>query len=158
MRTQITPFLLFNDKAEQAANFYVSVFKGRIIKITHYPANGPMPPGTAMTATFEIFGMTIVALNSGWDTPFTNAISLSIEPETQEETDYYWNALLADGGQESQCGWLTDRFGVSWQVTPEALPRLMGDPDPKRSSAVMQAMIKMRKIIIKDIEEAYQKA
>ena len=158
MRAQIIPFLLFNDQAEPAANFYVSVFGGKVTDVSRYPENGPMPAGTVLTATFEILGMTITALNSGWDVPFTDAISLSIQPDTQEETDYYWNALLAGGGQESQCSWLKDQFGVSWQVTPEALPRLMNDPDPKKSAAVMKAMMKMSKIIIKDIEEAYRNA
>ena len=156
MRAQIIPFLLFNDQAEAAANFYAAIFGGKVTKVTLYPENGPMPAGTVLTATFEIFGMTITALNCGSDVPFTDAISLSIQPDTQEETDYYWNALLAGGGEESQCSWLKDKFGVSWQVTPEALPRLMNDPDPKKSSAVMQAMMKMRKIIIEDIEEAYR--
>lgn len=158
MRAQITPFLLFNNQAEEAANFYASVFGGKVTNVDYYPENGPMPAGTVLTATFEIFGMTIIALNCGSDVPFTDAISFAIQPDIQEETDYYWDALLAGGGQESQCGWLKDRFGVSWQVAPEALPRLMNDPDPKKSSAVMQAMMKMRKIIIKDIEEAYRNA
>lgn len=158
MRTQITPFFLFNNQAEDAANFYVNVFGGKVTGISRYPKNGPMPEGTALTATFEIFGMTITALNCGSDVPFSEATSFAIQPDTQEETDYYWDALLADGGKESQCGWLKDRFGVSWQVAPEALPRLMGSGDPKKSSAVMQAMMKMRKIIIKDLEEAYQNA
>jgi predicted 3-demethylubiquinone-9 3-methyltransferase (glyoxalase superfamily) len=158
MRAQITPFLLFNDQAEAAANFYTSIFGGKIISVNRYPENGPMPAGTVMTVRFEIFGMILIALNCGWDTEFTEAISLTIQPDTQEETDHYWNALLEGGGEESQCGWLKDRFGASWQVTPEALPRLMTDPDHKKSAAVMQAMMKMRRIIIKDIEEAWQNA
>ena len=158
MKNKITPFLLFNNQAEEAAKFYVSVFKGELINVNYYPEGTPMPSKTVLTATFEILGMKIVALNSGQDFPFTEAVSFAIEPETQEETDYYWEALLAGGGVESQCSWLKDQFGVSWQVTPEALPRLMGGKDPKKSSAVMQAMMKMKKIIIKDIEDAYNNA
>ncbi len=158
MRAQITTFLLFNTEAEAAARFYVSVFNGKLLKVTTYPAGTPMPPDAVMTATFEIFGMTLVALNWGQPANYTEAVSFAIEPETQEETDHYWNALLADGGQEIQCGWLKDKFGVTWQVAPEALPRLMGDADPKKASAVMMAMMKMKKIIIKDLEEAYRSA
>jgi len=158
MHAEIKPFLLFKDEAEEAANFYVSVFGGKIKDINYYPENAPMPAGTVLTATFEIFGMTIVALNCGNHVPFTEAISFAIQPDTQEEVDHYWNALLAGGGEESVCSWLKDKYGVSWQVAPEVLPRLMNDPDPKKSSAVMQAMMKMRKIIIKDIEEAYANA
>jgi predicted 3-demethylubiquinone-9 3-methyltransferase (glyoxalase superfamily) len=158
MRAQITPFLLFKDEAEAAANFYVSVFKGKLLKVDRYPEGTPMPAGTAMTATFEIFGMTITALNWGQEAKYTESISFAIQPDTQEETDYYWNSLIADGGSEGPCGWLKDKFGLSWQVAPEALPRLMGDPDRKKSSAVMLTMMKMKKIIIKDLEEAYNKA
>ncbi|WP_448697263.1 VOC family protein [Mucilaginibacter sp. AW1-3] len=158
MRAQITPFLLFKDEAEAAANFYVSVFGGKLLNIDPYPEGTPIPAGAVMTATFEIFGMTMTALNWGQPAEFKETISFAIQPETQEETDHYWNALIADGGSEGPCGWLKDKFGVSWQVAPEVLMRMMSDPDPKKSSAVMQAMMKMKKIIIKDIEEAYHKA
>jgi predicted 3-demethylubiquinone-9 3-methyltransferase (glyoxalase superfamily) len=158
MRAQITPFLLFKDEAEAAANFYVSVFNGKLLKVDHYPQGTPMPTSMVMTASFEIFGMTMTALNWGQDANYTESISFSIEPETQEETDHYWNALIADGGSEGPCGWLKDKFGVSWQVAPQVLPRLMGDADPKKASAVMKAMMKMKKIIIKDIQEAYDQA
>jgi predicted 3-demethylubiquinone-9 3-methyltransferase (glyoxalase superfamily) len=158
MRAQITPFLLFDDNAEEAAKFYVSVFNGKLLKIDYYPESAPMPAGTVLTATFEIFGMTMTALNWGQEAKYTETISFAIEPDTQEETDHYWNALIADGGEEGPCGWLKDKFGVSWQVAPAALPRLMNDRDPKKSSAIMNAMMKMKKIIIKDIEKAYNEA
>ncbi|MFD0794750.1 VOC family protein [Mucilaginibacter litoreus] len=158
MRTKITPFLLFKNEAEEAANFYVSVFNGKLLNVTRYPDNGPMASGTVLTATFEILGMTFTALNWGQEAKYTETISFAIEPDTQEEVDYYWNALIADSGQEGPCSWLKDKYGVSWQVAPEILPRLMSDPDPKKSTAVMQAMMKMKKIIIKDIQAAYDNA
>jgi predicted 3-demethylubiquinone-9 3-methyltransferase (glyoxalase superfamily) len=158
MRAQITPFLLFNTEAEAAARFYVSLFNGKLLNVQPYPDGTPMPKGTVMTATFEIFGMTLTALNWGQPANYTEAVSFAIEPETQEEVDHYWNTLISNGGQEMPCGWLKDRYGVTWQVAPEVLPRLMNDPDPKKASAVMQAMMKMKKIIIKDLEEAYAQA
>ena len=158
MKAKITPFLLFNSEAEEAANFYVSVFKGKLLKVERYPEGTPVPAGTVMTATFEIFGMTFTALNWGQEAPHTLSISFAIEPETQQEVDYYWDALTADGGAEDPCGWLRDKYGISWQVAPTILPRLMMDPDPKKASAVMKAMMKMKKIIIKDLETAYQNA
>jgi predicted 3-demethylubiquinone-9 3-methyltransferase (glyoxalase superfamily) len=158
MRAQITPFLLFKDEAEAAANFYVSVFNGRLLNIDPYPEGTPIPKGAVMTASFEIFGMTMTALNWGMDANYTESISFAIEPESQEETDHYWNALIANGGSEGPCGWCKDKFGVSWQVAPTVLVRYMSDPDPKKSSAVMKAMMKMKKIIIKDIEGAYKSA
>jgi predicted 3-demethylubiquinone-9 3-methyltransferase (glyoxalase superfamily) len=158
MRAKITPFLLFNSEAEEAANFYVSVFNGKLLKVDRYPEGTPVPSGAVMTATFEIFGMTLTALNWGQEAKYTESISFAIEPVTQQEVDHYWNALIADGGKEGPCGWLKDKYGVSWQVAPEALPRLMSDPDRKKASAVMQAMMKMKKIVIKDLEDAYQNA
>jgi predicted 3-demethylubiquinone-9 3-methyltransferase (glyoxalase superfamily) len=158
MHAQITPFLLFNTEAEAAARFYVSVFNGKLLNIQHYPDGTPMPKDTVMTATFEILGMTLTALNWGQPANYTEAVSFAIEPETQEEVDHYWNTLIGDSGQEMPCGWLKDRYGVTWQVAPEVLPRLMNDPDPKKASAMMQAMMKMKKIIIKDLEDAYAQA
>lgn len=158
MKAQITPFLLFKDEAEAAANFYVSVFNGKLLSVKYYPENGPMPANTVLTATFEILGMTITALNWGQEAKYLETISFAIEPETQEEVDHYWNALIADTGAEGPCSWLKDKYGVSWQVAPSILPRLMGDADPKKSTAVMQAMMKMKKIIIKDIQAAYDNA
>lgn len=158
MRAKITPFLLFKNEAEEAANFYVSVFKGKLLDVKRYPKDSPMPEGTVLTATFEILGMTIVALNWGQEAKYQETISFAIEPDTQEEVDHYWNALIADSGEPGPCSWLKDKYGISWQVTPEILPRLMNDPNPKKSSAVMNAMMKMGKIIIKDIQAAYDNA
>ncbi|PZR28194.1 MAG: hypothetical protein DI535_07255 [Citrobacter freundii] len=158
MRTKITPFLLFNTEAEEAAKFYVKVFKGKLLGVERYPENAPMNAGTVLTARFEILGMTFTALNWGQPANYTEAISFAIEPDTQEEVDYYCDSLIAGEGEQGPCGWLKDKFGVSWQVAPEILPRLMSDPDPKKSSAVMQAMMKMKKIIIKDIQAAYDNA
>jgi predicted 3-demethylubiquinone-9 3-methyltransferase (glyoxalase superfamily) len=155
MRKQITTFLLFDHEAEKAANFYVSVFGGKLLSIERYSETSPFLPGAVMTATFEILGMTMTALNWGQEAKYSETISFSIELDTQEETDHYWNTLIANGGEEGPCGWLKDKYGVSWQVTPAMLPRLMKDPDPKKATAVMQAMMKMKKIIIKDIQEAY---
>lgn len=158
MRTKITPFLLFNTEAEEAAKFYVSVFKGKMLEVKKYPENSPMMAGTVMTASFEIFGTNMVALNWGQEAKYTESISFAIEPDTQEEVDYYWNALTADGGEEGPCGWLKDKYGVSWQVAPEPLLRMMNDKDSKKSMAVMQAMMKMKKIVIADLQAAYDNA
>ena len=158
MHAQITPFLLFRDQAEAAAKFYVSVFNGKMLGINGYPEGTSIPAGNVMTASFEIFGLTMTALNWGQEAKFLETISFAIQPDTQEETDHYWEILTADGGKEGPCGWLKDKFGVSWQVAPEILPRLMNDPDPKKSAAVMQAMMTMKKIIIKDLEKAYRQA
>lgn len=157
MKAKITPFLLFDHEAGEAAKFYVSVFNGKLLDVKHYPDGSPMP-GMVLTATFEIFGMTMTALNWGQKANYSETISFAIEPETQQETDHYWNTLIADGGEEGPCGWLKDKYGVSWQVAPDILPRLMNDPDPKKSAAVMQAMMKMKKIIVKDIQDAYDNA
>lgn len=158
MRTKITPFLLFNTEAEEAAKFYVSVFKGKMLEVKKYPENSPMMAGSVMTASFEIFGTNMVALNWGQEAKYTESISFAIEPDTQEEVDYYWNALTADGGEEGPCGWLKDKYGVSWQVAPEPLLRMMNDKDSKKSMAVMQAMMKMKKIVIADLQAAYDNA
>ncbi len=157
MKAKITPFLLFDREAEEAAKFYVSVFNGKLLDVKHYPEGSPMP-GIVLTATFEIFGITMTALNWGQEANYSETISFAIEPANQDETDHYWNALIADGGNEGPCGWLKDKYGVSWQVAPEILPRLMNDPDPKKSTAVMQAMMKMKRIIVKDIQDAYDNA
>jgi predicted 3-demethylubiquinone-9 3-methyltransferase (glyoxalase superfamily) len=158
MRAQITPFLLFNTEAEEAAKFYVSVFNGKLLNVQSYPPGTPMPKDMVLTATFEILGMTLTALNWGQPAHYTEAVSLAIEPETQEEVDHYWNTLTADGGQEMPCGWLKDKYGLVWQIAPEVLPRLMKDQNPQKASAVMKAMMKMKKIIIKDLQEAHDQA
>ena len=151
---KITTFLLYKDQAEAAMNFYTSVFKdSKVDHVSRYGPNMPMPEGTVLTATFTLAGHKFVALN-GPDKKFTEAISFSIDCADQEEVDYYWDRLTADGGEESQCGWLKDKFGMSWQVVPRALPQLLGGPDRGKAGRAMQAMMKMKKIIVKDLEEA----
>jgi predicted 3-demethylubiquinone-9 3-methyltransferase (glyoxalase superfamily) len=156
---KITTFLWFDDNAEEAMNLYVSLFKNsKVLKVSRYGDAGPGQKGKVMTGTFQLEGQEFMALNGGPLFPFTEAISLFVHCETQEEVDALWTKLTANGGKESQCGWLKDRFGVSWQIIPSALPRLMGDKDPKKSAAVMQAMLKMKKIDIKGLEKAYAAA
>lgn len=159
IKQKITTFLWFNDNAEEAVNFYTSIFKNSKINYTsHYGDGMPMPKGTLMTACFELDGQEFNALNGGPIFKFTEAISLMISCENQEEVDYYWNKLIEGGGAPSQCGWLKDKFGLSWQVIPAQLGQLMGDKDPKKAGAVAQAMFKMTKIIIADLEKAYNEA
>jgi predicted 3-demethylubiquinone-9 3-methyltransferase (glyoxalase superfamily) len=149
---KIRPFLWFDGRAEEAANFYVSVFKdGKIVGISRY---GDDEPGGVMTATFEIEGQEFVALNGGPQFTFTPAISFFVSCETQAEVDELW-AKLTEGGEESQCGWLKDKFGVSWQIIPTTLMELMSDPDDEKSSHVMQAMLKMTKIDVQALKDAY---
>jgi predicted 3-demethylubiquinone-9 3-methyltransferase (glyoxalase superfamily) len=151
---KITTFLLYKDKAEDAMNFYTSVFKDSTIEnVSRYGPNMPMPEGTVLTATFTLAGHRFVALN-GPDAKFSEAVSFSIDCADQEEVDYYWEKLTADGGQESQCGWLKDKFGMSWQVVPRAMPQILGGADKAKAQRAMQAMMKMKKLIVKDLEEA----
>ena len=154
---QITPCLWFDKEAEDAANFYVSVFKNSTInKVTRYGKEGEeihgQKEGTVLTVDFSLNGQPFVALNGGPVFTFSEAISFQIPCETQEDIDYYWNKLISDGGQESQCGWLRDKFGLSWQVVPTILPKLMSDP--ARKDRVMHAFLRMKKFIIKDLENA----
>ncbi len=152
--SKITPFLWFNDNAEEAMNFYVSVFKNsRIISVQRQGENGPV-----FTGTIELDGQRLHVLNGGPKFPFTEAISLFVDCETQEEVDALWRTLTADGGQESMCGWLKDRFGLSWQIIPRTLMKYLRDPDPQKSQRVMQAMLKMRKIDVAQLEAAYRGA
>lgn len=151
----ITPCLWFDDQAEEAANFYVSVFdNSRILEITHYGPNTPRPEGSVLTVEFELDGQRYTALNGGPQFSFDEAISFQIDCATQDDVDRYWDALTADGGQESQCGWLKDKFGVSWQVVPIELVTLLSDPVPARANAAMQAMLGMGKIELSGIREA----
>jgi predicted 3-demethylubiquinone-9 3-methyltransferase (glyoxalase superfamily) len=153
---KITPFLWFNDQAEEAANFYISIFKNsRIKSISRYGKGGPGPEGKVMSVTFQLEGEDFMALNGGPLFTFTEAISFFISCETQEEVDEFWTKLSA-GGTPSRCGWLKDKFGLSWQVVPTALGRMLQDPDPERSKRVMQAMLQMSKIEIRDLERAYE--
>jgi len=155
---RITPFLWFDDQAEEAARFYVSIFKdSRITSVVRYDdaaakASG-RPKGSVMTVAFELDGQPFTALNGGPHFKFTEAISLVVNCETQEEVDHFWKNLSA-GGQEVQCGWLKDRFGVSWQVVPTVLSEMLQDKDPEKSKRVMAAMLKMRKISIEGLKHA----
>jgi len=154
---KIVTFLWFDDKAEEAANFYVSVFKdARITNISRYGEAGPGPKGRAMTVNFELAGQQFMALNGGPHFAFTPAISLLVNCESQQEVDDLWDKLLAGGGQKSRCGWLQDKYGLSWQIIPTALGKLMGDPDPEKSKRVMQAMLQMDKIDIAKLEQAHR--
>lgn len=149
------PFLWFDTQAEDAANFYVSVFRNsRIVKIARYGAAGPGPEGSVMTVEFELDGQPFIALNGGPYFKFTEAISFSVDCHTQDEVDHYWDNLSA-GGEQVQCGWLKDKFGLSWQVNPSILGKLLGDPDPEKSKRVMAAMLKMKKIDIAALHAAY---
>jgi predicted 3-demethylubiquinone-9 3-methyltransferase (glyoxalase superfamily) len=150
----ISPFLWFNDQAEEAANLYTSVFKNSKIKtVNRYSDAGPGPKGSVMIVAFELDGREFVALNGGPHFKFTEAISFVVNCENQQEVDHYWEKL-SEGGQKSQCGWLKDKYGLSWQIVPTALGRLVSNPDPEKSKRVMQAMMKMTKIDIGELERA----
>jgi predicted 3-demethylubiquinone-9 3-methyltransferase (glyoxalase superfamily) len=158
----ITPFLWFDTQAEQAAKFYCSIFENsKIVTTTRYGEAGPGPKGSVMTVVFQLGGggggQEFIALNGGPQFKFTEAISFSVNCKTQEEVDRYWKKLSA-GGEEGPCGWLKDKYGLSWQINPTRLGELLADPDPKKSSRVMQAMLKMKKIEIAALERAYQSA
>ncbi len=151
----ITPFLWFDTEAEDAANFYTSVFpNSKIVTSTRYGPAGPRPEGMVMTVAFELDGNPFVALNGGPNFSFTEAISFVINCEDQAEVDAYWEKLTAGGGEEGPCGWLKDRFGVSWQVVPTALPRLLTQPDPEKAKRVFAAMMEMKKLDIAALEAA----
>ena len=143
---RITPNLWFDTQAEEAADFYLSVFKNsRIVSVARYPEGSPGPAGTVMTVEFELDGQRFVGINGGPQFTFDEAVSFQITCEDQDEVDYYWERLT-DGGEESQCGWLKDRFGLSWQVVPGGMEEIFSDPDPKRAERAMQAMLTMRKL------------
>ncbi|HUJ75860.1 MAG TPA: VOC family protein [bacterium] len=153
---KITPFLWFNDNAEEAARFYVSIFKdSQVLSISRYGDAGPGPKGSVMTANFQILGQEFCALNGGPLFTFTPAISFLVNCETQEEVDELWDKLSA-GGEQQQCGWLKDKFGVSWQIVPTALFRLTGDPNPAKAQRVMRAMLQMKKLDIQGLQRAYE--
>jgi predicted 3-demethylubiquinone-9 3-methyltransferase (glyoxalase superfamily) len=150
----ITPCLWFDTEGEQAAELYTSVFpNSRILHVAHYGEAGPRPAGTVMMVSFELDGQKLVALNGGPQFTFSEAISFQIDCRSQEEVDHYWSKL-GDGGEEGPCGWLKDRFGLSWQVVPTRLTELLGDSDPEASQRVMAAMLQMRKIDVAKLEEA----
>jgi predicted 3-demethylubiquinone-9 3-methyltransferase (glyoxalase superfamily) len=152
---KITPWLWFDTEAEEAATFYTSVFKNsRILSTTHYGDGGPRAAGSVMTVAFELNGLEFAALNAGPEFHFNESVSFMIACESQAEVDEYWERLTADGGEESQCGWLKDKYGVSWQVTPTELMDLIGDPDPEKAQKAMAAMMQMRKIDLEVIRQA----
>jgi predicted 3-demethylubiquinone-9 3-methyltransferase (glyoxalase superfamily) len=161
----ITPFLWFDSQAEEAAEFYVSVFSTRrgngdskVLNVARYGEAGPGTPGTAMTVQFQLEGQEFIALNGGPAHRFTEAISFLVSCESQDEVDQLWEALTSDGGEEDACGWLKDRYGLSWQIVPNRLMELLGDPDPERSKRVMSAMLEMKKIEIATLERAAEAA
>ncbi|MGH9503890.1 MAG: VOC family protein [Terriglobales bacterium] len=153
---KITPFLWFDNNAEEAMKFYTSVFKNsKLGKVTRYPEGSPGPAGTVMVGTFQIEGQEFIALNGGPVFKFTEAISFVVNCETQKEVDEYWQKLTSGGGREVECGWLKDKFGLCWQIVPTILGKLMADEDTEKSSRVMQAMLKMKKIDIEGLQRAY---
>jgi predicted 3-demethylubiquinone-9 3-methyltransferase (glyoxalase superfamily) len=153
---KITPFLWFDTQAEEAAKFYASIFpNSKILNVARYGEAGPGPNGSVMTVEFELDGQRVIALNGGPQFKFTEAISLSVACKTQKEVDHYWSRLL-QGGEEGPCGWLKDKYGLSWQVNPTILGEMLSDPDPKKSKRVMEAMLKMRKIDIAGLKRAYE--
>jgi len=153
---KITPFLWFDHQAEEAMNFYISIFKNsKVVSIARYGEAGPGPKGSVMTAAFQLDGQDFVALNGGPQFTFSPAISFVVNCKTQEEVDEFWEKL-SDGGKENQCGWLDDKFGVSWQIVPSVLGQLLSDADPVKSGRVMQAMLQMTKIDIAGLKRAFE--
>ncbi|MEA2144217.1 MAG: hypothetical protein QOI64_2647 [Solirubrobacteraceae bacterium] len=154
MLQRITPNLWLDDQAEEAANFYVSVFENsRIVNVTHYTEAGPRPAGMVMTVEFELDGQRVVAINGGPEFTFNEAVSLGINCRDQAEVDHYWERL-SDGGSEGPCGWLKDRYGLSWQVVPTAVEELFADGDPARAQRATEAMFGMRKLDIAELQRA----
>jgi predicted 3-demethylubiquinone-9 3-methyltransferase (glyoxalase superfamily) len=153
---KISPFLWFDSQAEEAAKFYVSVFPGsKILSTSRYGDAGPGPKGSVMTVAFELDGKEFIALNGGPQFKFTEAISFSVDCKNQEEVDRYWHKL-SEGGEEGPCGWLKDRYGLSWQINPTILGQMLSDTDPAKSNRVMEAMMKMKKIDIAGLKRAYE--
>jgi predicted 3-demethylubiquinone-9 3-methyltransferase (glyoxalase superfamily) len=159
MPQKITPYLWFDNDAEEAVNLYTSLFENsKITHISRYPDGGRGELGKVMIINFELDGQEFIALNGGPDHPFSDAMSLYVNCTSQEEVDKFWNGLTANGGEEGPCGWLKDKFGISWQIIPTRLGELMGDPNPAKVQSVMQAMLQMKKIEIADLQQAYDKA
>jgi predicted 3-demethylubiquinone-9 3-methyltransferase (glyoxalase superfamily) len=153
---KITPFLWFNDNAEEAMNFYISIFKNsKVLNVARYGEAGPGANGTVMSATFQLHGQEFVALNGGPHFKFTEAISFVVYCETQEEVDEFWEKL-SEGGEKSRCGWLKDKYGLSWQIVPTVLAELYQDKDAEKTKRVMEAMLKMDKLDIKTLKQAYE--
>jgi predicted 3-demethylubiquinone-9 3-methyltransferase (glyoxalase superfamily) len=156
MMQKITPFLWFNDQAEEAMDFYTSIFKNsKVGSVSRYADAGPGQPGKVMTATFELNGQEFMVLNGGPQFPFTEAISFFVSVETQAEVDELWEKL-SEGGEKQRCGWLKDKYGLSWQIIPTTLGELLGDKDPQKSQRVMNAMLQMGKIDIAGLRKAYE--
>ena len=156
--SKVTPWLWFDTEGEEAAELYTSVFPhSKIVEITRYGSAGPRPEGTAMTVTFELDGQRVSALNGGSQFKHSEAFSFSVDCEDQDEVDYYWEKL-GEGGEHGPCGWLKDRFGLSWQIVPRRLPELLGDPDREKAQRVMAAMLEMGKIEIAGLERAAEAA
>ena len=152
---KITPFLWFDNNVEEAIKFYTSIFKNsKILNVNRLPEGAPGIEGNVITASFELEGQEFMALNGGPQYHFTEAISLYVDCENQQEVDTLWNKL-SEGGETSQCGWLKDKFGLSWQIIPRALGQLMGDPDPVKAGRVMQAMLQMTKLDVAKLQQAY---
>jgi predicted 3-demethylubiquinone-9 3-methyltransferase (glyoxalase superfamily) len=155
---KITPFLWFNNQAEEAMLFYTSIFKNsRVGSVTRYGDAGPGPKGSVMTASFELEGLEFTALNGGPEFKFTEAISFFVNCKSQEEVDELWEKL-SEGGEEGPCGWLKDKFGLSWQIVPTVLTEMMNDPDPEKAKRVTEAMLQMKKIDIPTLQRAYEQA
>jgi predicted 3-demethylubiquinone-9 3-methyltransferase (glyoxalase superfamily) len=155
IRQKIMPCLWFDGQAEEAANYYISIFKNsKVLEVSRYGEGGPLPAGTALTVTFQLEGLRFMALNGGPEFRFSEAISLYVDCEDQAEVDHLW-AKLTDEGEESMCGWLKDKYGLSWQIVPSALGEMMQDEDPARAQRVMAALLQMRKIDIAGLQGAY---
>ena len=155
---KITPFLWFDGNAEEAVNFYTSIFKdGKVNRVSRYGDAGPGPKGSVMTASFQILGQEFIALNGGPQFKFTPAISFLVNCETQQEVDELWDKL-SDGGEKQPCGWLKDKYSLSWQIVPSILGRLMSDPNPAKAKNVMTAMLQMKKLDIQALQKAYDAA
>lgn len=149
MAQKITPCLWFDDRIEEAAKYYADVFKGKIVNTAKYP------DGRMLTAHVEMLGTVFMLLNGGPQFKFTEAVSFYVDCKGQADVDYYWNRLVGDGGTESMCGWCTDKFGLSWQIVPDVMERTIGGPDRAGSARAMEAMMKMRKLVVADLEHAY---
>lgn len=154
---KITTFLWFDDQAEEAVNFYTSLFQdAKVLEVSRYGEAGPGPAGEVMVINFQLAGQEFIALNGGPQFKFNEAISLVVNCESQAEVDRLWEELTADGGEESMCGWLKDKYGLSWQIVPTALGKLASDSDPVKAQRVIQAMLQMRKLDIAELQKAYE--
>jgi predicted 3-demethylubiquinone-9 3-methyltransferase (glyoxalase superfamily) len=154
---KITPCLWFDNNAEEAVNYYISIFKdSKIVNLSRYGKGAQLPEGTVLTVIFQLNGQDFMALNGGPGFQFSEAISLFVDCENQQEVDAFWEKLIADGGEESQCGWLKDKFGLSWQIVPDALGGLLSGPDPAKSQKVFDALMQMKKIDVATLQRAYE--